>query len=593
MVGFYIREGIRVEGKDEDLNELRELFSEIKSSCTTISPLNTLCRNGTVDELKAEFNRLEMTKPDWEKPDKTGRTLLAHAVIAGNVEIVRFLVENCTPGFIETKEKNGSSVLNLAACSTNKKEIFDILLNNCDPTFKDSTMNVPGDSTPLFDAIMVGNVVAIESLLENSAPEYREIMIGGCPILHFAVDGNCIDCIPALLKNSRPEFRESIDESGNNALSISLEAEDNPKMISALLQNSRADFLMTINKNITCLGLAALHGRAKALRVLLEYAPLELIEYQDDQGVSVLHHLAYTLSPENAKEIAKMLLEKSLVLFNLITGHRMNAYVVAVCKCNLPVVKALIESLSEVCDDFVFENGDTPIHLALKISQLDPEFLKAVLDLFQSAEQQKWYSVRNGQGYTPFHAAVAYLHCKEIIERIFENSPKDIYHSKANNELTPFGLAVANGNAAAVDWFFKKWPQECQDARFQLDCTALHVALASNSVETIKAIQSHVTPEFRKLGNTSGLTALMMGIQEGVSVPLVHALLDGQPNLRTTVCKVEVGTSIHVATAANRLEILEILLSGLPYKYHSIGLDVSFLHKFMQGISPPNTLWAS
>eukprot|EP01029_Cantina_marsupialis_P003587 TRINITY_DN1349_c0_g1_i2.p1 TRINITY_DN1349_c0_g1~~TRINITY_DN1349_c0_g1_i2.p1 ORF type:complete len:501 (+),score=60.96 TRINITY_DN1349_c0_g1_i2:278-1780(+) len=246
--------------------------------------------------------------------------------------------------------------------------------------------------------------------------------------------------------------------------------------------------------------------------------------------------------------------------------------VIALRNHNFPVVKALFETLSKRGHDFVFEESQTPIHLALRIS-LDSQFVLAVLDLFQNPELKEWYGASDNRGCRPLHIAVVLYNDEEIFEYIYANSPTDIFHARMRAELTPLGIAVVRGNVAAVEWFFKKWPEECLNVRFQLEGTILHLAAVSNSVETVKAIHRHVTPEFRRLQNTNGHTALMKGIQQDISIPVVHALLDGQPDLKTSVGGRM--TPIHLAVSSNRLDVLEVLLTGLPLKYHNIGWDGS------------------
>ncbi|XP_066924835.1 transient receptor potential cation channel subfamily A member 1-like isoform X2 [Clytia hemisphaerica] len=239
----------------------------------------------TALHVAAQFGRLEVCKQLLEFGarldcnDKDNFTPLMLAVWKGQDEIVQFLIDKGASVYV--KDLGDKNVLHLAIEEDNDDTL--ILLFN---TPAKRLINAPDKEfkTPLHYAAKVGNIEAIEMLLEKNADVDLTDNQERTPI-HLAAENGQTRCVTALGEHT-PGSVNYNEETGKSPLHLA--AINGFKKTSNVLIEMGAETSSRDDVNWTPLDYAALHGHPKVVVILLENdAP---VDAQDKKGSTPLHH---------------------------------------------------------------------------------------------------------------------------------------------------------------------------------------------------------------------------------------------------------------------------------------------------------------
>lgn len=147
-----------------------------------------IARSGTVAEIK---DLMKQNQEVINQTNENGFSPLILACYRGNVEVVKFLIENVKD--VNYKSQEGTALAGLSV-KYNKDLVMLLLKRNADPNIPDAT-----GSTPLFWAVKFGNKELIELLLKHKADKSIKDSMGITPF-EYALQTNNEEIIN-LLKN--------------------------------------------------------------------------------------------------------------------------------------------------------------------------------------------------------------------------------------------------------------------------------------------------------------------------------------------------------------------------------------------------------
>ena len=136
-----------LKGKGHDLidkvsqnPEIQEFLHNVPAYMAKIQTIHRASYTGNMRDLQSLLDRKRLA----EAQDERGRAALHHAVLGGNSQIVRYLV-NGYPGCIDVKDEEGRTALHYAAAVGDEGVLYRVLIQGgADPNLRDAMGNTPG-----------------------------------------------------------------------------------------------------------------------------------------------------------------------------------------------------------------------------------------------------------------------------------------------------------------------------------------------------------------------------------------------------------------------------------------------------------------
>ncbi|RDD42068.1 Transient receptor potential cation channel subfamily A member 1 [Trichoplax sp. H2] len=221
------------------------------------TPLINACRKGHQEVVDILLNN----KVDTQISDGSERTCLHWAVLSGNIEIIRLLINCNSKELIGKADRNGSTPFHYSA-EGGYYEILDFFLQNkANPTKEDDE-----EHTPLHLAAMNGHTSCVSILLAADSSIINDANIKGQTPVHLACKRGHIACVKVLL-----QYGANLSRTDDYRLSP-LEYTaiyGHPETMKILLESKASINTTDRNKN-TPLHLAAKYGNTKIIRLLLD-----------------------------------------------------------------------------------------------------------------------------------------------------------------------------------------------------------------------------------------------------------------------------------------------------------------------------------
>jgi len=417
-----------------------------------------------------------------------GETPLIRAVMYGNFEIVKLLLEN--DANVNQITKTGRTALHFAAELGDLEIVEHLIKNKVDVNL--------GTGTALMMATIENNFDIVKILLKNEA-DVNKISLNGYTALHFAVKNGSLEIAEYLIKNNA-DIDLGNEEHGDTPL-ILASMGNNFGIVKMILENDADVNKTTIN------GETALHFAA-------DVGSLEIAEYLINKKADVnlgTSTTALTIATfGNSFEIVKLLLENEADINKTTeTGHTalhfasqfgyleivkhlikkkadVNLYasksgtplVHATMGGHFDVIQCLIQNNAKIdaCDTdgfsvlhwavvtqtgsleilkYLIKNGaranlntkiGSPLHIAASFGYLE---MTKILIYHGGANVN---SVREGNGFLPLHEAVEQGHfevCKYLI------SHGANINKKTKNGFSAYDLAIVNSDVLLAQFLFQ------------------------------------------------------------------------------------------------------------------------------------------
>jgi ankyrin repeat protein len=434
-----------------DSNEVRALVEQVKKEQARSRKKIAGLQSKSWDRMDGNVNVV----------DDSGRTPLHHAIEAGHLEIVRFLLKQGAK--IDMSRSDKSTPCHIAA-ATGNVEVLRLLLGRGEkgPCLK--ALNDQG-STPLHLAAAGGHAKAVDYLLSVGAPVNSRRSYGNTP-MHYAVINGHSDVVDLLLKgkadinhyNNRgssvlhfASSRGHIDlvqkfcelgmdtnlsqNDGNTALHFAA-THGHLDIVNMLIDPYGADADGQNALGNTSLHCAASSGNIAVVRTLVERGHASFAEAQNS-GCTPLHFAA----KEGCDEVCRYLVSvgapldavdhdgQTVLHYSCLGGHtNVSTYLLeegcdtesksingstplhcAATRGHPGIVRRLVERGASVND--ADADGATPLHGAC--ARGDPTVVRYLID------HGAFFNAVDADGDTPLHGAASMGH-KEVVEMLIQ-----------------------------------------------------------------------------------------------------------------------------------------------------------------------------
>ncbi|KAE9556621.1 hypothetical protein FO519_000027 [Halicephalobus sp. NKZ332] len=386
------------------------------------------------------LNELEIA----DKLDKSKTTPLHYACMAGNIEMVKLLIEH-EANVNAVQKTTHATPLHFACQSGNEKIVKFLLDKGAVPHIKDSYNNTSlhyavrgSDNSEIIKAILrkVDNKEKFISIKNNS----------GITVIRLVVEENRLKIAEYLLKqhfgnHSKNEYEKEHEEcEKSDALLVHLAAQrGSPKMIKLLIENGLS-IEERDNRGQTPLHFAAEENHLQLVRTLIEEKADK--EARDERGFTPL----LAAASRDSLEVVRELLGQTLITALSFYGE--NIVLVAVKHNATKVVKFLFNPVHK--DEFkdivrsmlkqVDINLNCPLHFVAQTGNI--EILKVILPFYQEI------NMSNNELKTPLHIAARFGHT-EVARQLFHVSVCSI-NLVDIHQKTPLFAAVENGSIPMI-----------------------------------------------------------------------------------------------------------------------------------------------
>nr|XP_033340901.1 uncharacterized protein LOC117228922 [Megalopta genalis] len=493
--------------------------------------------------------------------NNSGRTVLHVAVISGNLDIVKFLVDEKKADF-NVKDNNGMTVLYTAA-AFGKSEIVKYLIgkgadvdakNNMNRTVlhmaatmcnleivkllisKGVNVDAKDDCgmTVLYMAATSGNLDVIKFLVNEKGANIDANANHGMEMLHVATTSGNLDMIKFLMD----EKGVNIMAKCNSLLYFSA-VSDNLDIVKYLVNEKEAN---VDNKNecgIPTLHGAAVFGNLDIMKFLINEKKADF-NAKEICGRSILHTAAVSGDLDKIKFLVN---EKKLDV-NAKNDNDVTILHVAVQANNLNVVKYLIDEGANV---HAKDRHDvTVLHMAAKSGNL--EIVKYLIDKGANVD------AKNIFGLTILHNA-AQSGNVELVNFLINEQEFD-FTTKENKRSTVLHSAISSGNLDMIKFLVieKKANVYTVDNR---GMTVLEATVLSGNLDMVKFLINRRKVYYRTKDN-NGRTVLHVAAIFG-KLEIVKFLIN-EKNLNFNE-KDKIGSTVwHLAALSCNVEIVKFLL---------------------------------
>jgi ankyrin len=389
--------------------------------------------------------------------DKQGQTMLHKACKKSPAIVVQYILEHLDTYFINRRDKNGKTALELANQFKNYSAIQPLLAAGAKSPVQDQLTN----------AIKTGNVKEVTQLLKKNPGYAQEIIRYNPDFLRTACRKNYHKIAEILLKNGARESVNILDEYSKTALHWAFHLNSDPIMIQLLLDHDAQDafdvkdvygwlplhyaciynnletvqLLMKQNKNYY-LNQKTLYGET-LLHIAAKYGNLELVQYLLEQGAqSFINELnrhnktpLYYACKSNRFMIAELLLNYGAEASVNIPDHQLSTplYCASAVNENYEMTLLLLnhgaaESIFYSLDD----ENQTILHLLNNISK------KIAMLLIERADHVS-INRPGGDGNTPLHVSCNRNNLP-VVKKLLAHGAQDSIHYVNVDRQTPIDI---------------------------------------------------------------------------------------------------------------------------------------------------------
>ncbi|XP_046634899.1 serine/threonine-protein phosphatase 6 regulatory ankyrin repeat subunit B-like isoform X2 [Daphnia pulicaria] len=425
---------------------------------------------------------LAHSKVKIDEVDGDGETALHLAAYLSNAIAVQKLLEKgANPN---VSDKKGRSPLHLAAQQRDDDAIIDFFLAHCKVRVDD--VDVKGQ-TALHLAVVASNVIAVKKLIEKGA-NLSIFDKEGLSVLHVAAqerDGNPI--IDLLLKAQKVKGMGDVnDQNENGWTALHYAASKSNEITAEHLINKGADLHCRNNYGDTPLHMAATFATdMNIIDVLLQNI------HEGDIGQFRNDRKLFFYATHNVHglgvEIGDRFLKKGIEPPTIETDE-----------CS--------QEMDEIPEEGNFDingrdsNGETPLFFAIQANNVN-----GVRRLLGKGADP---TIRNNEGFTPFHVAVALNKDSKILNLLLlANEKVDVNETLSQGRTTGLHMAIATSNVTTARFLLSNGanPNAADDNGF----TPLHwAARFAKDMDTVELLLDHKDTNVNCLDNEGHHSAL-------------------------------------------------------------------------------------
>ena len=318
---------------------------------------------------------------DVNKTDNAGNTALILAAYAGNVKVVRSIVNICCNNdidlLVDAQNNKGNSAV-MSAIRNANADIVDILVK----AGADLSLRNKQGNTAVLEAAGKGHVAILQILHEYGAKFDVKSDSGYTPLL-LAVQNKEVSGINYLLNpHHKPllaDVNEKHGETGETALILSVQRkiggkfafDTNRRCVKALLKKDNINVNAKDNKNVTALITATVKNNIEAVKLLLQYSGLNAKKnksydefymysnYRDDSDDDI--NIDDLLSSKNPK----------ICDVNAVDGQGATALIWAAVRGHNDAIKLLFKYRKDIDTEIVDNYGHTAVTEAICKGNVD------------------------------------------------------------------------------------------------------------------------------------------------------------------------------------------------------------------------------
>ncbi|KAE9556622.1 hypothetical protein FO519_000028 [Halicephalobus sp. NKZ332] len=425
--------------------------------------------------------------------DRSKTTPLHYACMAGNIEMVKLLIEH--EANVDAIQRTTHATPLHFACQSGDEEIVKFLLDKgADPDKKDSYSNtslhyaVRGSDNPEIARAILEKVKNNEKIVS-----YKNN--GGITAIRLAVEENRLRVAEYLLKqhfgnHNKDENEGKHEECGeNDALLVHLAAQrGSPKMIKLLIENGLS-IEERDNRGQTPLHFAAEENHLQLVRTLIEEKADK--EARDERGFTPL----LAAASRDSLEVVRELLGQTLITALSFYGE--NIVLVAVKHNATKVVKFLFNPVHK--DEFkdivrimlkqVDIHLNCPLHFVAQTGNI--EILKLIIPFYQEI------NMRNNEIKTPLHIAARFGHT-EVARQLLHVSVCSINLVDIHQKTSLFA-AVENGSIPMIKLLLENGANPMARCGTEI---ALDFAIKHGNIDVVRLLLDELKEdkdEFRKV----------------------------------------------------------------------------------------------
>lgn len=490
------------------------------------TPLHSACESGNLQLVES----LLKNKAPINAKNSLGKSPLQIACKKNYPEIVELLLSRGANPNVEYAE--GITLL-LAMCSSGNLKIVELLLKyHADPTLIPSKPKQP--ITPLYVACLSGNYEMAKILLQYKVPPI---------IMKLSIYAACT-------KGHLEILRLLFEKDGYKNINLPVKDDLTILMIACLNgQPEVVKFLLDKGANVyaeNLSGFAPIHFACKAKRLEV----VELLLAHDIKQIDIPTSRDQTTPlmaacKKNSPAIVKLLLEKgaSKKLYDV---YGYSAIHIACMSGSLDAVSELLENDDEGYIDFLDEQGNTPLNLAVAYN--NKETVKFLID------KKANINLKDPYDYNAFHIACEEGHL-EIVKELLSVF-KDPLNQKTPEGDTPLLIACANDREELVEFLI--------DCGGNIDATdyngfnTFHFACQNGWISIVEKILNNKKKYLNiDLKTLQGDTPLILACQQGEK-EIVELLLEHGADITTR--NADDNSLLMIACRRSDQEMIKLLL---------------------------------
>ena len=509
------------------------------------SALSIACRRGSFEKVKC---LLAKSKVDINlRYGKSKNTLLLKASQRGNLEIVKYLLENQADIDVDLPNNDGNSAVSIA-CELGPLEIVKCLLPK-------SRVDI------------------------NQRYGKRKNVL-----LHYASENGTLEIVKYLLENHADIDVNLFNDDGDSAVSIACERE-NLEIIKCLLPKSSVDINLRYGRSKnTLLHKASEKGTLEIVKYLLEnHADIDvnLLNDDGDSAVSIACN-------KGNFELVKLLGQKLGVDVNFCYGRRQNTLLqYASENGTLKIVKYLLENHADIDVDLRNDYGVSAVSIACERGHLEIFKLlwrKSRVDVnlrYGWSENTLLHFASKGGNLkmvkylldnhadidvnllNNFGESAVSIACEkgnfEIVKLLLQKSGVDVNFRNCRRKVTPLQYASEKGNLKIEKYFLENQADIDVDLLNDDGDSAVSKACERGNLEIVNFLLPKSRVDINVRYGWRKNTLLLQATENGYS-EIVKYLLENHADIDVDLLNDDGDSAVSIACERENLEIVNCLL---------------------------------
>ena len=470
---------------------------------------------------------LEICNVDLQMIDDHGWSVLHFVSEDGNLELFQYLIHKVND--VYRPNGDGMNCFHIAAANGHLR-LCKVLLE----TYKlDLQMTDDNGWSVLHLAAKAGNVELFQYLIDKGSDVYRRKR-DGMNCLHIAAVNGRFRLCKVLLETYKLDLQMT-DDNGWSVLHLAAKA-GNVELFQYLIDKG-SDVYRPKRDGMNCLHIAAVNGRFRLCKVLLETYKLD-VQMSDDDGWSVLH---FSAKAGNI-ELFQYLIDEGSDVYRQ-KGDGMNSLHIAALNGHLRLCKVLLEFYN-VDLQMIDDNGWSVLHSAAKGGNL--ELFQYLIDKGSDVYRKK----RDGMNCLHIVAEDGHLRlCKVLLEiysvdlQIIDDNGWSVLHS-----------AAKDGNLELFQYLIDKGSDVYRRKRDGMNC--LHIAAVNGRFRLCKVLLETYKPNLQ-VSDDDGWSVLHFAAKAG-NIELFQYLIDKGSDVYRQ--KGDGMNCLHIAAVNGHLRLCKMLL---------------------------------